>query len=48
MEKRTEVIIFKVTEKEKEELKKLADEKHLKVSSYIRYKCFDIVESNED
>lgn len=48
MDKKTEVIIFKLTKQEKEILKKLAQRKHLSVSSYIRYKCFDIVESNED
>lgn len=48
MDKKTEVTIFKLTKEEKELLQKLADEKHLSVSSYIRYKCLNIVESNED
>lgn len=48
MNKKTEVIIFKLTKEEKELLQKLARNKHLSVSSYIRYKCFDVVESNED
>ena len=48
MDKKTEVMIFKVTKQEKELLKKLAKEKHLNVSSYIRYKCFNVVENNED
>lgn len=48
MDKKTEIIIFKLTKEEKELLKKLARNKHLSVSSYIRYKCFNIVESNED
>lgn len=48
MDKKTEIIIFKLTKEEKELLKTLAQKKHLNVSSYIRYKCFCIAESDED